>query len=726
MLTNTIHMKKIILILVTIVLYANSFADGIKLNDAQYAAKTYYYQNVQSFRAQGWDEINLQLVNNPEEGVYPMYIFNVNENEGFIIVSALNTMKPVLAYSFEGAFNPGNMSPGQTAFIQYFADETMLALSGDIVVKEGVSAEWDRLLRYTPGTSFEKDVTVGPLVNAKWNQNWPYNASCPVDDDCPDYSSDNHDHVYVGCVAIGMLQVMKYYNWPPSGEGSKTHLSWTNGGYGNITINFAQQTYNWYAMPNSLGGTENSEVAKICYHAGVAVSMWWGCDGSGSQTDKIVTALENYFKYSSDAQFIEKSDYTDSNWKTVLRNQLNQNKPMVYGGTSTTVGHAWTCDGYQNTDYFHMNWGWGGAGDGFYALDNLVSTATPGGPENDFSTGQEAVINIYPESGYPLYCGQNINLNTPSGAFGDGSSNLDYQNNQQCSYLIQPTCGAVVQLNFDSFDLAEGDIVRVFNGSNADAEVIETYTSENTPGTDNIYADRGAMYIQFITDGSGVASGWDASYVVKNCKTNIVYYEPSGSFDDGSGVCDYGSSSSTVCTWFIQPEDAAWINIHFTDFHLAGSPDYVKVFKNSTGSENLVAQFSSTALPTTDIMVEAGVAVVQFFANTTGNDEGWALEYTSSTTAVENLSLKPVVQVFPNPSEGNATINFYSQGSHEATFVISDITGKLIANKRIASSDCIFHTSVQDLVGNSLPDGLYILEIYSGSNSVTEKVMITR
>ncbi len=257
-------MKKIILILVTIVLYANSFADGIKLNDAQYAAKTYYYQNVRSFRAQGWDEINLQLVNNPEEGVYPMYIFNVNENEGFIIVSALNTMKPVLAYSFEGAFNPGNMSPGQTAFIQYFADETMLALSGDIVVKEGVSAEWDRLLRYTPGTSFEKDVTVGPLVNAKWNQNWPYNASCPVDDDCPDYSSDNHDHVYVGCVAIGMLQVMKYYNWPPSGEGSKTHFSWTNGGYGNITINFAQQTYNWYAMPNSLGGTENSEVAKIC------------------------------------------------------------------------------------------------------------------------------------------------------------------------------------------------------------------------------------------------------------------------------------------------------------------------------------------------------------------------------------------------------------------------------------------------------------------------------
>lgn len=64
---------------------------------------------------------------------------------------------------------------------------------------------------------------------------------------------------------------MKYYNHPATAWGG----TYTNTGSPVQTVNYDIATYNWGAMPNSLSGA-NTEVAKIMYHAGVAVNMQYG------------------------------------------------------------------------------------------------------------------------------------------------------------------------------------------------------------------------------------------------------------------------------------------------------------------------------------------------------------------------------------------------------------------------------------------------------------------
>ena len=54
-------------------------------------------------------------------------------------------------------------------------------------------------------------------------------------------------------------------------------------------------------------------------------------------------------------------------------------------------GHAFICDGYQGTDYFHFNWGWSGSNDGYYRLSLLDPSSY------DFSYSQGAVFGVQPE-----------------------------------------------------------------------------------------------------------------------------------------------------------------------------------------------------------------------------------------------------------------------------------------------------------------------------------------
>jgi hypothetical protein len=112
--------------------------------------------------------------------------------------------------------------------------------------------------------------------------------------------------------------------------------------------------------------------------------------------------------------------------------------PLYYAGWSVPNinGHAFVCDGYQNGDYFHFNFGWSGSDNGYYYLDNL----TPGG--NNFNLAQELIINIYPDTvnyTYPPYCSGSTSLTYKQGSFTDGSGPArDYLQGTDCSWLINP------------------------------------------------------------------------------------------------------------------------------------------------------------------------------------------------------------------------------------------------------------------------------------------------
>lgn len=710
-------MKKFVLLIVVSLFSLYMFAGFVPRKNAEKVAKSHFYQSVSSFKAVEWDQLKTICLFDPSENSeYNFYVFNINGDQGYVVVSSDDKLKPVLAYSFEGGFNHDNMAPAQREFLKYFEDCIAFASTNDMEVSEKVANEWDELISYYPGKSFgQKTTSPNLLGNINWDQTWPYNAQCPADAD------GINGHVPVGCVATAMLQVMKYYNWPPSGEGSKYHSNWANGGYGNITINFANQTYDWYSMPNQASTQVNTELGKINYHAGVGVSMYWGSDGSGSQTENIVTALENYFRYSDNCQYVTKSSYSETNWKNLIKAQIDAEKPVVYSGNSTTTGHAWNCDGYQD-ESFHMNWGWSGAGNGYYTLDNLISSATVGGPENNFNLYQDMVINIYPETGYPLFCTGVKTITGTEGAFDDGSSTSDYESNSACTYVIKPTCGAVVTVKFDAFDLGDGDEVLLYDGDETSDVLIGSYNAANTPGTDAITGTKGAITIRFNTDGTSQSEGWSLSYSVKNCKTNIIYTEPVGSFDDGSGTCNY--SNSIVCSWKIQPEGANYITFEFEDYDVAGNGEYVRFYKDAISSANLVATYTSSDLPSGSISIPSGVAVVQFYADANNNADGWSLNYTSSTSDINENKVMSNMSIMPNPGNSTSRLVFTLTEHADTKIYVTNMLGEIVSIHNYSLTDGVHEFSLGDIFNDNPESGIYFINVDSGNEIKTQKFVV--
>lgn len=711
-------MKKIISLLIIVFVVSSSFAGLVTIKDAAKVAKAYYYQGFNSIAEKSWEDINLTLAVEPEEYMQ-YYIFNVNNQEGFVVVSAESAVTPILAYSFEGVWNEGNMSPGQQWFMDYYTAAISSVQSAKIDATEEIEQEWIALLTFNPTKKFKQKSSVGPLLYVKWNQDWPYNALCPEDED------GDHGHVYVGCVATAMVQAMKYYNYPASGEGSKTHISFVNGFYGNITVNFAQQTYDWYAMPNSASAQVNEDLAKINFHAGVAVSMTWGPDGSGSQTFRIEDALRDYFKYDNSVNYVKKSNYSETAWKTLLRNQIDLGRPMVYSGRpSSGAGHAWNCDGYQDDDKFHMNWGWGGSGNGFYTLDNLNSTATPSGDENNFIYDQEAIINIYPRENYPPNCSGDLLLTNTEGTLEDGSGNTNYENNKNCTYTIDPLCARIVILNFSAFDLGEGDVLNIYDGNGTDNPLIDSYDSNNSPYLNvGISGDNGPITIQFITDGSDVGQGWQAYYTTKNCQSNMMFLDAEGEINDGSGPCNYTNTLS--CSYFIKPNNAENITVNFTEFELAGNMDFVKVYKGEMYGD-LIGDFNQNTVPNEPIVVQDSVVVIWFFSDNNDNASGWTIEYTSDVTNIDNYHVFADVQLYPNPSDGNTNLGFYLDEKESVSITLSDMTGKKIAEKSIDLNKGRHLVPISNVLKGKLTAGIYFVSLStSNKDKITKKLIVT-
>jgi hypothetical protein len=203
-----------------------------------------------------------------------------------------------------------------------------------------------------------------------------------------------------------MAQIMKYWKYPSKGTGFH---SYQHDRYGTLSANFGTTYYNWESMPALVEGP-NEAVATLMYHCGVAVEMEYNVadeggsgsyvikDPSGSYRDEqtVEYALTAYFGYSSTVQGIERAAYSDNAWKDLLKTELNAGRPIQYAGYGQG-GHTFVCDGFDENDFFHINWGWGGYYDGFYMLDALnPGSGGIGSGAGSYNEDQQALIGIKP------------------------------------------------------------------------------------------------------------------------------------------------------------------------------------------------------------------------------------------------------------------------------------------------------------------------------------------
>ena len=85
----------------------------------------------------------------------------------------------------------------------------------------------------------------------------------------------------------------------------------------------------------------------------------------------LASALINYFGFSKATRFVTRSSYTEQQWTDLIYNELKNDRPVLLGASDNTGDHEFVIDGYNGNELFHINWGWGGADDGYFALSVL-------------------------------------------------------------------------------------------------------------------------------------------------------------------------------------------------------------------------------------------------------------------------------------------------------------------------------------------------------------------
>jgi hypothetical protein len=339
------------------------------------------------------------------------YAFNVGK-EGFVIVSADDRFRPIVGYSDEGPFETENMSPE----LKFYLDKIIEArTSRNAVLEDNTAEEWQSVMSTGRLLSRNGGRGVDYLCTTKWNQDSPYNLYAP------EASSGPGGRCYAGCVATAMSQVMKFWDYPAKGSGSHSYYCY---GYGQLSANFGATDYDWDNMPDRLGGNSTQEeieaVALLMYHCAVAVDMGFSPTGSGANSWDVPYAIRHYFSYSNQASLKGRDEYSLITWQNMLKESFDLGWPVYYSGFSDSGGHAFVCDGYDDDDLFHFNWGWGGSSDGWFVIDEI-----------DYAGWAQAVFNFVPTNVYDYMPMQPENLEVNSLGDNDFSAELSWTNPTQ-------------------------------------------------------------------------------------------------------------------------------------------------------------------------------------------------------------------------------------------------------------------------------------------------------
>ena len=407
------HMKKQVFTLLTVFLFFGySQGKTVKEKDARIVAAN-YIASTPAFSRPGKTAL-LKMCYNPEgkattkSNASPaplFYVYNVNGSEGYVIVSGDDVVHPVLASSSEGAFVADNMPANLAGWLENYGNQISFAITAGLEATPQIRSEWAALSKSNPSARIPgSHLGVSPLMTTKWDQGpYFYNTFCPR-------NLFTGEWTVTGCVATAMAMVMKYHNWPFSGINRHAYITQS---YGKLAANFSGTKYDWKSMPNKLVA-QNRAVAELMYQCGVSVEMNYNIASAGGSTAEIITArslprihcteyaLKTYFGYESTLQGAQKENFNDIVWTTMLKKELDEKRPIIYGGLDGDGGHCFVLDGYATNimgDFFHINWGWGGKSDGEFRIDNLnPGSGGIGGGTGAYNSGQHALLGVKPEN----------------------------------------------------------------------------------------------------------------------------------------------------------------------------------------------------------------------------------------------------------------------------------------------------------------------------------------
>ena len=310
------------------------------------------------------------------------YVYNIGSGRGYVMISGDDLLPEVIAYADDGAFLPDEEQPEHMAS---FLAQVRAGLHA--LVERGKPVEMPRTTQLRPEG-------VAPLLDdIQWGQGYPFNTLCP---------EKEGGRSVVGCVATALAQIIRYHRWPNQGEGI---CAYTENDGTNHRVDFSRYSYDWAHMPGQPDlefPTQPviSALSTLSYHVGVISRMQYSPQGSGTISQFPREGLQKYFKYKKSIQLLSRMNYTIADWMDIIATELNEGRPIYYAGASSTVGHAFVCDGYKQDGYFHINLGWDGIANGYFLLYaiNPDVLGTGGGTSYDgYNNYQEIMVGIEPD-----------------------------------------------------------------------------------------------------------------------------------------------------------------------------------------------------------------------------------------------------------------------------------------------------------------------------------------
>lgn len=713
---------RFLLLLVAGFFTVNLFASPVNIETAKKVAQSAYFEKISYFTTLSPKDFSIgEVFNYKQDGETMFYIFNI-EPKGFIIVSAEDAMQPILGYGFESTYNEATAPKDNFAWLmKNFAGSIKSLRETNTVADNAIMLEWNRYIHFDFSQPLPQKAgkDVEPLLSCTWNQDWPYNYYCPVDPQGPG------GHVYVGCVATAMAQIMYYYRYPIQGTGSHSYYAT---GYGQQTANFGSTTYDWDGMTDNGDQYVNLPICLIGYHCGVAVDMQYGWDGSGAYSDEVPYAVKTYFGYSTQCVYNSLPNNPTSgqltNWKNLIKDELNISHPIYYSGTEPgNGGHAFVCDGYHNADdMFHFNFGWSGYMNGFFPI--VYNSGGVGG----FYFNQGMVRNFFPNANYPYNCSGTKEYHNLTGSFEDGSSPLqNYMDNINCQWLIDPQTAqdsvTKITLGFISFDTeANNDVVTIYDGPTTTSPVLGTFSGSSLPAA--VTSTGNKMLVVFTTNGSVNATGWKAYYnttLPSYCSGLLTLTDPTGTLNDGSN--DFYYKNSTNCMWKIQPQYGVDLTLSFTEFDTEENVDLVKIY-DATNNQ-LLATYSGTYtagnMPPS-VTSPGGKLFITFQSDQAMNGSGFTADWYVGNTGVHDvLNVFKNLSVYPVPVKDELKVSFSMNKIQNIEITIQNMAGQVLYTERENGFSGNYINTID--MGN-FSKGVYTMLLKSDEGIVTRKIIV--
>lgn len=306
------------------------------------------------------------------------YIFTPEDETGFVIISGDDELTPIVGYSTTA--KAGEMPPALRDLLNVYDMYVDDVRNGIVEPAQTVSTS--------------QGSNIAPMLTTTWDQGTPYNKMCPT---------IGGSYAPTGCTATALAQIMKFHNWPDKPSKSFT---WSNNVTGkNEYVNTSMHKYDWGNMIDSYRSsyttTEADAVALLMSDVGKSMNSSYALGGTGATPHAAAQVLVNIFKYSPDVIYAEREVYTNEEYMELIRTNLEARQPVMYAGhgQNYSSGHAFVCDGINENNLLHINWGWGGSYDGYFDITNMApGGAGIGGGEDRYNVGQAIIANIRPRA----------------------------------------------------------------------------------------------------------------------------------------------------------------------------------------------------------------------------------------------------------------------------------------------------------------------------------------